>query len=1286
MALNELQLEAIQEDISDTRTKKERIKEQMEGLKTAGRTARDIAIESIPGVSEEIATKRIDEALQQGDTTGAIFEGAAAAAGMFPLVGDAAGKLIRAIKPKKTVKAYKLFTKGKDGNLYPLFVDADTPIKQGEFISAVIPDSVFTAPNGKKYVPSRGTSGKKGTGDSIQIPDDKTRQELIKKGFLPEGSKAKSVKAVALRPGWHSGDSPAAPHIGNEYKGQKYRGEDQVWAEVEIPADVNWQEIADANASIVKSGKRKGLLNVSEAQITDKLPSGGYYRYKTNPNMQGNWLISGEMKVNRILDAEEVKKLNKEAGVEDLPTLSELKSLENAAPKVGYNVNNPVFHGTKKDFTRVNLVPEGDADIGFHVGTAKQAENRLPYAGEVDTPLKRKEYLEQAEGARVLKLALRENLNPLRIPDMGAFKTPKNWLAQLSVKKSDRDLINFMLQDPDDAARLANAPRVTLDGEVYYMLPDVSRMDMDEKTWKDIVTLAHNESRTKRGISDLTGSAPSEMEKKRSWFKKLKETVNKNGYDSFVYKNEYEGPFEDADSYMLLEPDQVKGVFGGMTAGDPDLMKNKGGLMLQKGGAVMDDYQFAELGMNKKPKFASGGLSKQMELFEGGDLSTAKDNSMDKLDSGVEKLRADRKKQFDKMTEMLASGEVNDMTLEQKENFVKLYKMLKQHHNFAKGGMLEDGGLLDEGGMIDEESGNEVPPGSTREEVRDDIPAQLSEGEFVFPADVVRFIGLEKLMKMRQQAKMGLRMMEAMGQMGNSEEAVMPDDLPFDINDLDIEEENEYNYQVGGFVPPQGSGIAGYQQSQFANYQPTYTPYSMAAMQPTAPTYQVPQQQYVPTMQVPVKLPTFEQFTTAPEGIAPQNREYINPETGERRIFTFIGGNPTTAIPEGFIPISEYTEPEPVTTTPTVGQARVVERGDKSQRDAGMDGTPGATFSFGGKQNQKGTISGAMTGTISYSGVPKGYMGTMSGLAGLFGMDTGISLEGDQTATLSNVSVVDGLTEVDVLGKQTITFNAAQFNKLNKATVTSKERKELEDVAKEIGKVYGGLKTDLGLSYDQAKDIAEAMKEMEKEEKAYQEAIAKGETYIDDEDLGTAPTAPSGDKDTSPSTGGTDTTGETDTGGSPSAGGGSEPEGPDSTEGPGGSSCFAAGTKFIMEDGTTKNIEDIKIGDKLKLGGRVYSTIQGDGLIETWYNYGTTKVTGNHAIFENGEWKRVKDAEEAIPALHKEEILYTLINENHRMVAEDGVVYTDYDEVDNTGIEEDLLVQLNGQNAEATAA
>ena len=73
--------------------------------------------------------------------------------------------------------------------------------------------------------------------------------------------------------------------------------------------------------------------------------------------------------------------------------------------------------------------------------------------------------------------------------------------------------------------------------------------------------------------------------------------------------------------------------------------------------------------------------------------------------------------------------------------------------------LFSTGGLEEDGGTTDPVSGNEVPPGSTKKEVRDDIPAQLSEGEFVFPADVVRFIGLEKLMRMRQEAKMGLKLM-----------------------------------------------------------------------------------------------------------------------------------------------------------------------------------------------------------------------------------------------------------------------------------------------------------------------------------------------------------------------------------------------------------------------------------------------------------------------------------------------------------------------------------------------
>ena len=115
------------------------------------------------------------------------------------------------------------------------------------------------------------------------------------------------------------------------------------------------------------------------------------------------------------------------------------------------------------------------------------------------------------------------------------------------------------------------------------------------------------------------------------------------------------------------------------------------------------------------------------------------------------------------------------------------------------------GGLKDEGGEIDEVSGNEVPIGGTKEGVRDDIPANVSEGEFIFPEDVVRFIGLDKLMKIRQNAKMGLKKMEAMGQMGNSDEATIDDDVPFEMADLIVVGGKGEPMELadGGFVPVQ---------------------------------------------------------------------------------------------------------------------------------------------------------------------------------------------------------------------------------------------------------------------------------------------------------------------------------------------------------------------------------------------------------------------------------------------------------------------------------------------------
>ena len=466
---------------------------------------------------------------------------------------------------------------------------------------------------------------------------------------------------------------------------------------------------------------------------------------------------------------------------------NKISKVTKKAPRKGYNPEDPasrVFHLTKKDFDAADVVGKGTSDIGFHVGTAAQASGRGSTGLGYDRELMEK----MVEGERILPLVLKYNLKPARIPDMSSFKSPQNWIGNLSVAKSDRSRIKFLLGEQADADLLAKAPRVTVGGDTYYMLPDVMREGMDPELWKDLILEA---SRAKRiGLDTI-----SKQEDRITWFSTLKHTANKHGYDSFVYKNEYEGVSRDTvptwqeelntpslsnDSYMLLEADQAKGLFGEMTEGSPEFMKNKGGLMLQKGGAIpMNNMaQQMELFEPVKTGFDSGGLTK----------STSSDQLLIDFNAIAEDYNESRN----------ISGSQRAIT---GQEMMSIFDALTGNKIKLTPVNMQEGGLLDEGGTKDPVSGNDVPPGSMQEEVRDDIPAQLSEGEFVFPADVVRFIGLEKLMKIRQRAKAGLQRMEDMGQMGNSEEAIMPDDLPFSIDDLDMEDDG-LEMNVGGFVTP----------------------------------------------------------------------------------------------------------------------------------------------------------------------------------------------------------------------------------------------------------------------------------------------------------------------------------------------------------------------------------------------------------------------------------------------------------------------------------------------------
>jgi hypothetical protein len=337
-------------------------------------------------------------------------------------------------------------------------------------------------------------------------------------------------------------------------------------------------------------------------------------------------------------------------------------------------------------------------------------------------------------------------------------------------------------------------------------------------------------------------------------------------------------------------------------------------------------------------------------------------------------------------------------------------------------------------------SGNDVPPGSTQEEVRDDIPAQLSEGEFVFPADVVRFIGLEKLMMIRQRAKAGLQRMEDMGQMGNSEEAVMPDDLPFSIEDLDMEDDGLEMAQGGvvqaangTFVQPTSTtpnagvfynpaaqpttGVAAApMQAASASAAPSVgqaaTPVQAGSGKPTMFTnYQLPQAP-VPVMTAPDQLPKFlGEVAPGVGGVDYTEETYVN-EAGQTIKFRRYNdgslkdssGN-EAVIPEGY-KIKSEAEKDVGTGPVKVETATVQDDGDRGDNNNDPDGlgTSGGRLSLGGTYATSGPAKGARTGVtqfgVSYDipgqkfgGIPQFAMNYKDLLAGTLPDTTVVSLQ-----------------------------------------------------------------------------------------------------------------------------------------------------------------------------------------------------------------------------------------------------------------------------------------------------
>ena len=224
--------------------------------------------------------------------------------------------------------------------------------------------------------------------------------------------------------------------------------------------------------------------------------------------------------------------------------------------------------------------------------------------------------------------------------------------------------------------------------------------------------------------------------------------------------------------------------------------------------------------------------------------------------------------------------------------------------------MLEGGGLNEQGGTIDPISGNPVPNGATQEGVRDDVPAMLSEGEYVMNEASTRYHGVDKLNAMQNEAKQGYSQMEKDGLMGEPTQGTMLDsneEMPFSIEDLDVADaEGQPVMMANGGVVPKGFYHGGYHY----NPVPVGTDEMGRPIQATSSTKQLSVQQQQPNR----PQPSFGDSMGGGGGFVVKNYEHPD---GRNMAIVFMNGVPLSAIPEGFVEVNPL-NPDPVAPTPVV--------------------------------------------------------------------------------------------------------------------------------------------------------------------------------------------------------------------------------------------------------------------------------------------------------------------------------------------------------------------------------
>lgn len=286
-------------------------------------------------------------------------------------------------EPEKKGIGYKVFVLGKDGKLYPPMVanpnGAATPV--GVWLDA----------------------------DAAPIAgESKTGRPQVKQGG--KGTQGGSGK-LAYRPGWHLGVIPYALQFNRkDADGNKTLfPKNFVFAEVEYAADKDYQNEAHAEGINANGKYQHSLAGLKH------LPTDGYYMYRTNPNPETDpWVITGAMKVNRLLTRAEQAELVRKAGREP----QKIQDGDTVTDEVVNNINQEianapkfslrVYHGSGADFTEFDFdhMGEGAGSQAFGWGgyVASSKEIGKSYAEIMDgDPTKVNYHYQYTAGQRFMK-------------------------------------------------------------------------------------------------------------------------------------------------------------------------------------------------------------------------------------------------------------------------------------------------------------------------------------------------------------------------------------------------------------------------------------------------------------------------------------------------------------------------------------------------------------------------------------------------------------------------------------------------------------------------------------------------------------------------------------------------------------------------------------------------------------------------------------------------------------------------------------------------------------------